>query len=798
MCSVTAVWLRFRAETSARWRARLALAVFAGVTCGVVIALAAASARTATAYHRYLVASNHADAYVDPGFAFGSDDSFDLGRVARLPEVAAAERTAMLLVIARSASGRSIYPSGPAAVQFMAPVDGRSRDTIDQQKVLRGRIPDPRRPDEALLDAKAARALGVDVGDSITLRVAWLRTMVHGRGVTLTADPRTATGGPLVTVRVVGVSANSRASVDAGVVHLSPGFYAAHGGSTLAAYLFELETRLVHRDADLKRFEADVRHIAGKQQYGFFEPNEGRLDVQASMNTLALALRIVTIFAGIAVLLLVGQALIRQALLDAADRRVLRALGMARGALLGLAAARVLAIALPAAVLAVLVAYALSPLSPIGWARELEPDPGLSFAASTLLAGGILVLAAMVLTGVLAGAWAIRPERPRTSGETVAPLARADLPPAMAAGLRMALVRRGAATGVPVRTTLAAAVVAVCVGVTALVFAASLQYLLDTPRLFGRTWDFEMAGGGPPLGHRFVQRLTSDPGVAAVAMGAVGPVQLEGRTTTADAMDDVKGAVVPTVLTGRAPRAPDEVLVGHLAAQRLGLELGDRVRVGSGAQSERLRVVGIGVVPASKWGKLGDGVALQFRALKRIQPGVDENAAELVLVPGPGRDATIARLRAMADGPSTAVTPAEVTNFGGVSSLPFLIAAVFGVAAAAALAHALLTSLRRRRRDLAVLKTLGFTRRQVMETIACQATTIAAVGLLVGLPLGLGIARFAWYVFASNLGVVPEAVVPFGPTVLIVPAAVLLANLVAALPASAAARTPAAAVLRAE
>jgi ABC-type lipoprotein release transport system permease subunit len=798
VCSVTAVWLRFRAETRARRRAWLVLAVFAGVTCGVVIALAAASARTASAYHRYLVASNHADAYVDPGLAFGGDESLDLERIARLPEVAAAERTAMLAVVARSASGRPIYPNGPDAVQFMAPMDGRSDDTIDRQKVLRGRIPDPRRPDEALLDAKAARALEVDAGDSITLRVASHRTLWDGPAIPLTADPRTATGGPLVTVRVVGVSANSRASVDAGVVHLSPGFYAAHGGAELGAFLFELETRLVHRDADLKRFEADVRKIAGKRRYGFFEPNEARLDVQASMDTLALALRIVAIIAAVAALLLVGQASIRQALLDAADRRVLRALGMTRGALVGLAAARALAIALPAAVLAVAVAYALSPLSPVGWARELEPDPGLSFAVSTLLAGGILVLAAMVLAGVLAGAWAIRPERPRTTVEAASALARAELPPAVAAGLRMALVRRGAAAGVPVRTTLAAAIVAVCVGVTALVFAASLQHLLDTPRLFGRTWDFEMAGGGPPLEHDLVQRLTSDPRIAAVATGAVGPVQLEGRTTTANAMDNVKGAVLPTVLSGRAPRTPDELLVGDLAARRLGLELGDTVRVGSGAHSERLRVVGVGVVPASKWGKLGEGVALQFRALRRIQPEVQANAAEIVLVPGGSRAATLASLRALGDSPSTAVTPAEVTNFGGVSSLPFLIAGVFGAAAAAALAHALLTSLRRRRRDLAVLKTLGFTRRQVMETISCQATTIAAVGLLVGLPLGLGIARFAWYVFASDLGVVPESVVPFGPTLLIVPAAVVLANVVAALPASAAARTPAAAVLRAE
>ena len=730
--SVTAVWLRFSAEMRARWRAWLALAVFAGVTCGVVIALAAASARTASAYHRYLVASNHADAYVDPGFAFGGDESLDLGRIARLPEVEAAERTAMPFVIAKSASGRSIYPSGPAAVQFMAPMDGRSRDTIDRQKVLRGREPDPRRPDEALLDSKAARALGVDVGDSITLRLAWGEASGKNSDLVLTADPRTATVGPLVTVRVVGVSANSRASVDAGVVHLSPGFYAAHGGAKLVVFLYELETRLVHREADLKRFEADVQRIAGKRRYGFFEANEGRLDVQASIDTLAQALRIVTVIAGVAALLLVGQALIRQALVDAASRRVLRALGMTRGGLVGLAAARALAVALPAAVLAVLVAYALSPLAPIGWARELEPDPGLSFAAPTLLAGGILVLATMLLVGVLAGAWAMRPERPRTTVEGAAALARAELPPAMAAGLRMALVRRGAAAGVPVRTTLVAAVVAVCVGVTALVFAASLQHLLDTPRLFGRTWDFEISGGGPPLGYDVLQALTTDPGIAAVAMGRSGPLSWTAapppptRWTTSRARSCRQCCPVarrgPPTRSSSATWPPGGS--GSNSATRC-----ESVAVPIASDSSRGRVV-----PGSKWGKLGEGVALQFRALSGSSRRPGELGGDPCSGDQPrGNDRPPAGARG---GPSNAVTPVRGHQLRRRLRASVPIAAVSG-AVAAALATRCSRRCEpparpRRAQDARLHPPAGH------GTIACQATTIAAVGLLIGLPLGLG------------------------------------------------------------
>jgi hypothetical protein len=82
--------------------------------------------------------------------------------------------------------------------------------------------------------------------------------------------------------------------------------------------------------------------------------------------------------------------------------------------------------------------------------------------------------------------------------------------------------------------------------------------------------------------------------------------------------------------------------------------------------------------------------------------------------------------------------------------------------------------------------------------VASQATTIAAIGLLIGLPLGLAVGRFAWNVFAEDLGVVPETITPVELTALVVPAAILLANLIAALPARSAAHTRPALVLRTE
>jgi hypothetical protein len=806
---VAAVWICFRAELRSRRRAWLAIALLAGVAGGLVVAAAAASHRTATAYHRYLRASNSADAYVDPGFAFGGDESLDLRRVERLPEVASAEHSALLAAISMSRSHRPLYPAGPGAVQYIVATDGRPRDTIDRQKLLRGRFPDPGRPDEALIDTKAAAALEIDVGDSITLRVASHDTLWHHTdSFRLTADPRTARGGPLITVRAVGVSASARSAIDGGQVHLTSAFYRAHGGPGLGAFLLELETRLKHGRADLHAFETDVQRIAGKRPNAFFEPNEGRLQVQRSIALLARTLRVLAAIGAAATLLLVGQALLRQAVLDAGTQPTLRALGMSRRQLLGLGAARTLAIAVPATVLTGLLAVALSPLTPFGWARELEPHPGFAFDGAIVGLGVAVMLAAILVFGVLATAWTTprrlpgsagaRPRGERRPSPTAAALAGANLPPAIGAGLRMALLRRGSATALRVRTTLATAVLAAGVAVAALTFAASLQHLLDTPRLYGRTWDFEMAGGGPPFQPGQVRRLVRDPALADVAVGTVSSVRVGDRTTGVNAMDDVKGSLPPTVLEGRAPQAPDEILLGTKTAGQLHLEVGDAVAVRGGSGSATLRLVGIGVLPAMKTSKLGEGAAMSYQALKRIEPEATANAAEMRLAPHVDRAAAFARLRAVADGPSSAVTPADVADFGGVTKMPSFIVLVFVVAAAAALAHALVSSIRRRRRDVAVLKTLGFTRTQVMQMIGWQATTIAAVGLLAGVPLGLAVGRFTWNLLAQDLGVVPEPITPIGATALVVPAAIVLANLIAALPALTASRTQPALVLRAE
>jgi ABC-type lipoprotein release transport system permease subunit len=118
--------------------------------------------------------------------------------------------------------------------------------------------------------------------------------------------------------------------------------------------------------------------------------------------------------------------------------------------------------------------------------------------------------------------------------------------------------------------------------------------------------------------------------------------------------------------------------------------------------------------------------------------------------------------------------------------------------AAATLAHGLAISIRRRRRDLAILKTLGFVTRQVRGAVAWQASTFAIVALVIGIPLGVAAGRWIWMLFADQSGFAAEPITALAALAVVIPATLLLANAIAALPARVAARTRPALVLRTE
>ena len=133
-----------------------------------------------------------------------------------------------------------------------------------------------------------------------------------------------------------------------------------------------------------------------------------------------------------------------------------------------------------------------------------------------------------------------------------------------------------------------------------------------------------------------------------------------------------------------------------------------------------------------------------------------------------------------------------------MGSIPAFLGAGLAVGAVVALGLTLIASVRRRRRDLALLKTLGFTRRQLAAVVAWQSSVAVVIGIVVGIPLGIVLGRVLWNAFAHEINAVPASTVSGLSIVLIALGSLVLANILAAIPGRIAARTPTALLLRAE
>jgi predicted lysophospholipase L1 biosynthesis ABC-type transport system permease subunit len=344
----------------------------------------------------------------------------------------------------------------------------------------------------------------------------------------------------------------------------------------------------------------------------------------------------------------------------------------------------------------------------------------------------------------------------------------------------------------------------VAVVVAVLVFSAGLDHLIATPAAFGWTWDLTAFDTKAEPQHgdcsSLTTRFTRVAGITDVASVCNGSVEVAGRPVTGWGYYEIRGNIGPAVVTGRAPRADDEIALGAKTLGAVHRSVGDTVRVAGASGSKMFRIVGQVAFPSlSDPEPLADGAAFTARGLNRLGANGGWNIV-VRLAPGANR-AQLAREVAPPKGLGGDVgstVPTEIDRVRQIRGLPVALAAFVAVVALVAVGLGLVASVRRRRRELAVLKTLGFTRRQVRTTVAWQASTVAAVGLLIGIPIGLLTGAFVWRRVTNELGVSPGLTWPVVGVVALVIAAVLSVNLVAAIPARRAARTRPAVVLRSE
>jgi hypothetical protein len=150
------------------------------------------------------------------------------------------------------------------------------------------------------------------------------------------------------------------------------------------------------------------------------------------------------------------------------------------------------------------------------------------------------------------------------------------------------------------------------------------------------------------------------------------------------------------------------------------------------------------------------------------------------------------------EGIEGASLPQDVVFLKNVRNLPRGLAAFLIVLGVAAVGHALIMTVRRRRHDLAVLRAMGLRPRQSAACILWQAMTVAVVALIIGIPIGVVIGRLSWRWVADTtplLYVPPIAIVAI---IVAIPAAIAMANMLAVYPAAQASGVRPAEVLRTE
>lgn len=791
-----AVRLVFGAELRRRWRSWLMLVVLIAVVAGLVLAAVAAGRRTATAFPRF-VASHGYDVYIF--------NQKPVAGLSRLPGVSS------VTMISNPASGQ---PSCDCTAHAIDPsnfyINELSPSALRRVvKLVAGQMPAESSPYDVLASFTLQQDYGVHIGSVFRVPLyASSQLSALGSGADVTP------AGPTVALHVVGIGAAEMefpsGSTPEYDLFTTPAFASAVNKTVPHASVYLVGLR--HGSASLPRFVA----AEGPLHLDYVSNQAtAAAAVAASIHPQAVGWWVLAALAALVGLAVIGQALGRQSVVESEEYPSLVALGLPRRHLVVLGTARNLLVALFGAVGAVGFAFALSPLTPVGEARLAEPSAGLAFDPLVLLLGAL----ATVLVVLLLGIWpAVRVSRAHIGADRafdtrrssiVANVAAVGAPPSAVIGVRHGLERGRGAASVPVGTALLGSVLAVTALCATVVFAASLTHLTSTPSLYGSDYQlsFSNSNGGPGNPGSWVSSLQRDRSISAIMLTASNEVSINGHDVLAIAGKAVRGPILLSTVDGRLPTGQSDMALGVTTLHQLGAHVGSVERVTlqlptGGSRTVPFRVVGTASFPSDAGsGGLGTGSAFTMagyvnavcppgRDMKKCQESFAASQNFVVLArakSGPQGRAAIAHYVAQ-DRATRPTTPTSLVNFGEAVNFPLILGCVLAVFGAATLLHLLVVSVVRRRREMGLLKALGFVNRQVGAAVLWQATTVALAGIVVGVPLGIVVGRVVWNAFATNLGAVPVAAVP-GLTIAVLALGVLVvANALAVIPAATSAR----------
>jgi len=842
-------WYRLRATLRQRWGGYLSVVLLIGLVGGLGMGAIAGARRTQSSFSAYLAGTHASDldmGIYPQGNPLASTSAYYAritSEIKRLPQVKRVASYDTLFATTLKKDGAPDFPQAlnDSQVDTISSVHGLYFDQ-DRVFVTQGRLANPARANQIVATAQAAHLLGWHVGEVIPIGIySFAQSNEPGFG-TAKVRPYFRVSARL-TGLVVFQSQIVRDDVDRYPTYVL--FTPALSARVANAAFYPEYALQLDRPGDVATVEREIVNLlpAGST-YNFHLTSVVEGEVERAIKPEAIALGVFGAIAGLAALLIAGQAIGRGLQANSGDLDVMRALGADPGTTIGDSLLGTLGAVFLGSILAVGVAIGLSPLSPIGPVRQVDPSPGVAFDW-TVLALGFVGLVVFLAAVTVALAYRGAPHRTvarrrrqateRVSG-FVALAARAGLPAPAVTGVRFALERGRGRTAAPVRSALLGAVLAVVVVVATLTFASGLNTLVSHPNLYGWNWNYAIdeVGGGqvpPPT----LTLLNHDPDVAAWTGFKFGDAEIDGQTVPL-LIAESNAALTPPILSGHALDGTHQVVLGAATMSLLHKKVGQTVKISYGSPNDapvyiaptRMVIVGTATLPAiGNSGVLhpsmGTGAiipdSVEPAAFKKAltEPDPNLNGPAIVVVrlrPGVSPAAGLASVqrvarkttKLMAKDPDDGGTfhvlsvqrPAEIVNYRSTGATPAVLAAGLAAGAVVGLGLTLAASVRRRRRDLALLKTLGFTQRQLAATVSWQASVAAVIGIVVGLPVGIALGRWLWILFAHQIFAVSDPTVPVAQIVLVAVGALVLANLVAAIPGRIAARSKTALLLRAD
>ncbi|MFZ0044619.1 MAG: FtsX-like permease family protein, partial [Streptosporangiaceae bacterium] len=692
----------------------------------------------------------------------------------------------------------------PAASTGFPLADDQMTRTIERPVMVAGRLFNPRRADEVIVTPKFAASSGKHVGDTLTLELASVQQANQGYDGS-TGPPL----GPKIRARIVGVG-RTPWGLDAdtpgspGGILTTPALFARYRANMMGtngqAYINAL-VRLKGGQAAIPAFRADLARVTGRSDIDVWDNLQQIGDPMHRVSAYeAACLLAFGLAALVAALFLIGQSVARYTSATAADLHVLQSVGMTRLQAIAAATAGPFLAGLAGATLGVAGAIVASRWMPIGLASIAEPHPGINADWVVLGPGWVIVLLLTLAGSAAAAAWA----------------AAANFAVPLVVGARFALEPGRGRSTVPVRSALVGAVIGVLGVLAAFTFSAGVSDAASHPARFGQTWQLTTFFGynGQDFGpaSRVLRAVAADRDVTGVDDARIGGAQagqVSVESFTYAPVGDKRLAVVLTA--GRMPVSPDEIALAPTTAQELHATTGSVVRLTGGTStSKAVRVTGIGFVPAGPHNDYADGAWLTPAGYDRIFDGAHYgfkfHAATVSLRAGANVQAVARRLDAVVaaipGGKAFTFTRPdpipEVQEIQDLELLPVALSAFLALLAISAVGYALSMAVRRRRHDLAVLRALGFTRRQARLVVTTQASLLALVGLIFGVPLGIALGRAIWRTVAGFTPLVYHPPVAILALLLIAPAVLLAANALAAWPQRRAARLRAGHILRSE